>query len=81
MLSSVWVIEFERGVRGVWSTPEKAVRAYFRADADDRVVLTRGSVMSVEAAVAQMTVKGVEATYPWLTEVRIDSDRPMIRDF
>ena len=79
MLSSVWVLNEETDVCGVWSTPEKAVRARFGVDDDGMVELSwSGPKMTLEAAVTKMTAPNSD--YPYLTEVTIDSDKPWSRD-
>ncbi len=69
----IYVIENETDVTGAWTTPEKAVRAYFKVSADDTVSPTFDSVMTVEEAVAKMTAPG--ADYPILTAVPLDGVR------
>ena len=65
----VYVIENETDVTGAWTTPEKAVRAYFKVDADDMIEDWKGSV-SVEDKVKALLTPGGD--YPILTAVPLD---------
>jgi hydrogenase maturation factor len=70
----MWVIQQEREVMGVWTTPEKAVCAYLGIGPDEVVdegwfgAILPG--MTVSEVVEVMTAK--YADYPILTKIPVD---------
>ena len=76
-MSFVYIIENETDACGAWTTPEKAVRAYFDGYIDDDDMVDgcgpNGELVSVEDAIRSMSDPC--ADYPVLTRVPLDNPK------
>ncbi len=70
----VYIIENETDATGAWTTPEKAVRAYYHDEIDDNDMIDDWGDGSKMVSVEDMikTMSAPNADYPVLTRVRLD---------